>query len=155
VVTLDAVWDVTPDTSSTYVIKGGGIFLLSAVAATPFSSFQYYNILSDTWTTKTALGGNLIAALGTDFAIEAMDEIKVYRTATATSGGSRTLTDTTLALDDDRYRNFRLRIVAGTGIGQSGRIVGNRTDYFEIEKPWTIAPDNTSVYEVIGDSNKI
>jgi hypothetical protein len=26
--------------------------------------------LSDTWTTKTPLGGNLLAALGTDFGID-------------------------------------------------------------------------------------
>lgn len=101
------------------------------------------------------MGGNLTAALGTDFSIEAMNETRVYRTATATSGGSRTLTDTTLALSDDRYRNFELRIIDGTGLGQSGRIVGNRSNYFEIEKPWDVAPDNTSVYEVVGDANKI
>lgn len=84
-----------------------------------------------------------------------MNDTRVYRTATATSGGARTLTDTTLSLEDDRYRNFELRIVAGTGIGQSGRIVGNRATYFEIEKPWIVAPDATSVYEVVGDSNKM
>ena len=154
-ITLDAVWDITPDISSTYVIKGGGIFIVSAVAAAPFSSFQYYDILSDTWTNKTALGGTLLAALNTDFSLEAMNDTRVYRTATATSGGARTLTDTTLSLEDDRYRNFELRIVAGTGIGQSGRIVGNRATYFEIEKPWIVAPDATSVYEVVGDSNKM
>ena len=155
VVTLDSNWTVTPDTSSTYVIKGGGIFMLSSTAAAPFSSFQYYDVLSDTWTSKTALGGNLLAALGVDFSIETIGRTRVYKTGVATSGTSRTLTDSTLSLVDDRYSNFEIRIISGTGIGQRGRIVANRASYFEIEKPWAVAPDNTSVYEITGDSNKI
>lgn len=154
-VLVDDLWDVTPDSSSTYVIKGGGVFLMSAVAAAPFSSLQYYDVLSDTWTTKTAMGGTLLATLGTDFSVEAITRSINYLTGTATAGGSRTLMDSTLGLTDDRYRNFAIRIVSGTGIGQRGRIVGNRSNYFEIEKPWDIVPDNTSVYEIVGDANKM
>lgn len=154
-VLVDDLWDVTPDSSSTYVIKGGGVFLMSSVAAAPYSSLQYYDVLSDTWTTKTAMGGTLLATLGTDFSVEAITRSINYLTGTATAGGSRTLTDSTLGLVDDRYRNFAIRIVSGTGIGQRGRIVGNRSNYFEIEKPWDIIPDNTSVYEIVGDANKM
>lgn len=58
------------DTSTSYFINTGGLWLISAVATAPWSSFQFYDNLTDTWTTKTALGGQLLAALGTDFNLE-------------------------------------------------------------------------------------
>jgi hypothetical protein len=44
--------------------------MLSSLGSPPWTSFQFYDVISDVWTTKTALGGNLLSALGTDFAIE-------------------------------------------------------------------------------------
>lgn len=155
VITLDSAWTVTPDSSSTYVIKGGGIFMISSTAAAPWSSFQYYDCLSDTWTTKTALGGLLTAALGTGFEIEIIDKTKTYLTGTATSGGVRTLTSTALSLAVDRYVNFELRITGGTGLGQKGRIVSNSATSFEIEKPWATNPDATSTFAIYGNTNVI
>lgn len=58
------------DTSTSYFINTGGVWLISALATAPWSSFQFYDNLTDTWTTKTALGGQLLAALGTDFSLE-------------------------------------------------------------------------------------
>jgi hypothetical protein len=46
---------------------------MSSLASPPWS-FQFYDVISDVWTTKTALGGNLLSALGTDFAIEVITE---------------------------------------------------------------------------------
>jgi hypothetical protein len=40
--------------------------MLSSLASPPWTSFQFYDVISDVWTTKTALGGNLLSALGTD-----------------------------------------------------------------------------------------
>lgn len=69
----DVSW-ITPipaiDTSTSYFINTGGVWLISATAAAPWSSFQFYDNLTDTWATKTALGGQLLAALGTDFSLE-------------------------------------------------------------------------------------
>lgn len=148
-------WITTPDDTSSFRVLSGGVFLLSSVAATPFSSFQYYCELSDTWTTKTALGGNLLAALGTDFSIDLIEKGTSYLTSTATSGGARTLTDSANVLTVDRYENYRLVITGGTGRGQSGRIVANDATMFEIEKPWITNPDATSTYEVHADYDKI
>lgn len=160
-------WDVNPDTSSSFVILSGGIWLVSSAAAAPFSTFQYYDVLSDTWTVKTALagitptasvGGHLVAALGTDFSLERTGEIAGhYYTGTASAGAARTLTipigDANMTVD--RYANYQLRIVSGTGIGQKKRIVGNTTRYFEVESPWTTNPDNTSVFKVYGNTDTI
>lgn len=160
-------WDVTPDTSSSFVILSGGIWLVSSAAAAPFSTFQYYDVLSDTWTVKTALagivptasvGGHLLSALTTDFSIERTGEISGhYYTGTASAGAARTLTIPVAddAMTVDRYANYQLRITAGTGIGQKKRIVGNAARYFEVETPWTTNPDNTSVFKVFGNTDSI
>lgn len=155
VLTVNSAWSVQPDSSSAYVIKGGGVFLLSAAAASPFSSWQYYDVLSDVWTVKTPLGGLLTAALNTDYAVTLLDKSKTYATGTATTGSARGLTDSGLSLAVDRYANFELRITGGTGVGQKARIVGNSATAFEIEKPWAVQPDNTSTYAIYGNTNVI
>lgn len=155
IIYINEDWITQPDETSSYVIRGGGVYMLSATAAAPWSSFQFYDVLSDTWTTKTPLGGNLLAALGTDFGIEIITKEQPYITGTTTSASDRVLNDTTLSLEIDRYVNYELRIVSGTGIGQKNRIVANGTNYFEIEKPFLINPDNTSKYEIRGGTKKI
>lgn len=154
-ITINTAWDLTPDTTSSYVIKGGGVFMLSATAAAPFSSFQYYDILSDTWTTKTPLGGNLLAALGTDFDMTLISKEVLLDSGTASAGGARTLTDGTKTLTVDRYVNYEIRITAGTGIGQRRRIVANSATMYEVAIPWDTTPDATSEYSIYPDTNKI
>jgi ribosomal protein L19 len=153
VLTVNSAWDVQPDSSSAYVIKGGGVFLLSAVAGAPFASWQYYDVLSDVWTVKTPLGGLLTAALNTDYAVTLLDKSKTYATGTATAGSARGMTDSGLSLAVDRYANFELRITGGTGVGQKARIVGNSATAFEIEKPWVVQPTAGSTYAIYGNSN--
>lgn len=160
-------WDIVPDSSSSYVIMTGGLWLLSSAAAAPFSSLQYYDIASDTWTIKTPLagiaptasvGGYIIGALGTDFSIERTGEIAgYYISGTASAGAARTLTipiaDPDMVVD--RWTNYQLRITGGTGVGQRKTIVANNTRYFEVETPWAINPDTTSTYRVYPCSDKI
>lgn len=153
--TVDSDWIITPDESSSFLIKGGGVYMLSSVATAPWSSFQYYDVLSDTWTTKTALGGNLLAALGTDWAIECITEETAFESGTATSGTARTLVDTTKNMVVDRYTNFSVVIKSGAGTGQENRIVANGTNYFEVERPWLVQPDATSVYEIHAEINRV
>jgi len=155
VITVDSAWTIQPDQTSSYVIKGGGVFLISAAAVAPWSTFQFYDVLSDTWTTKTALGGNLTAALGTDYSIDILTRETPYLTGTSTSVTARVLTDTSKTMVIDRYCNYELRITNGTGIGQRNRIVANGTNYFEIEKPFAILPGATSTYEINSNTDRI
>jgi hypothetical protein len=142
------------DTSTSYFINTGGVWLISAVATAPWSSFQFYDNLTDTWTTKTPLGGQLLAALGTDFSLEILSKGTAYATKVgAISGTARTLVDAGQTLTVDRYCNYSIHITAGTGIGQKERIVANGATYFEIAKPWAVNPDSTSVYEIHGDTD--
>jgi hypothetical protein len=157
VATVGVAWDVVPDNTSIYLILSGGIFLISSAAATPFTSFQWYDILADTWYTKTAIGGHLLAAYGTDFAMERVGESGgAFTTGTSSGAGtSRTLVNSGAGMTVDRWANFQIRITGGTGIGQRRRIVGNNATTFWVEKSWVTTPDATSTYSVYGDTDKV
>lgn len=156
VITVDSVWAVTPDDSSSYVLLSGGVWFVTASATAPWMILQYYCVLSDTWITKTSLGGHLLAALGTDFSIERTSEVGgVFASGTATSGTARTLTDTSKSMSIDSYCNFQIRITGGTGAGQRRRIVANGTNYFETEKPWDVTPDATSTYALYSNTEEV
>jgi hypothetical protein len=158
VLTVDSSWTVTPDESSIYQIMTGGIWLMTAAAATPFAAFQYYDILLDSWFTKTPSGPmHHAAALGTDFAIDRTGEAGgVFLSGvTASSAAAKTLVQSGATYAYDRYANYQLRIVSGTGIGQRRRITANSADTFYLEKKWDITPDNTSGYAIYGDTDKM
>lgn len=77
----------------------------------------------------------------------------VFQDDTAAAGGASTIT---LAGDasgsDDVYNGYGVRILSGTGLGQSRMIsdyVGS-TKVATVSAAWTVQPDNTSVYEVFG-----
>ena len=158
VLTVDSSWTVTPDESSIYQIMTGGIWLMAAAAATPFAAFQYYDILLDSWFTKTPSGPmHHAAALGTDFSIERTGEAGgvFISGVTASSAAAKTLVQTGATYEYDRYANYQLRIVSGKGIGQRRRITANSADTFYVEKKWDITPDNTSGYAIYGDTDKM
>jgi len=157
VATVNSDWDTTPDNSSQFIIISGGIFLFSSAAGAPFSSFQWYDILSDTWYTKTAIGGHLLAAYGTDFAMDRTGEVGgAFLTGTSSGSGTiRTLVDSTQTLTVDRYANFQIRITGGTGIGQRRRIVGHNATTFWVDRTWEVTPDATSTYSIYADADKI
>ena len=157
VLTVDTAWDVTPDESSVYIIMCGGLWLTSSASATPFSSVQFYDILTDTWMTKTPIGGHLTAALGTDFSIDRTGEAAgAYVSGlTASSATTRTLVNSGATMAYDRYANYQVRITSGTGIGQRRRIVGHTDTTMFIARKWDITPDATSQYAIYGDTDKL
>ncbi len=151
-----STWTTTPDYTSFFTTLTGGIYLFSAAAAAPFWTWQYYDVIADSWTVKTVNQGFLLAAVATDCTIENLSKAgSVFISSTATSGGARTLTDTGQAMTVDRYANYRILITGGTGCGQSRRIICNTATVFTVERPWDISLDGTSTYQVWGDYDKI
>lgn len=148
-------WTVTPDATSVYQVIGGGLWV--ATATSPNIFFQFYDIITDTWLTKTHMGGLITSTVGTDIALERIGEIgsAFVSGVTASSATSRTLVHSGATYEVDRYANYQLRITNGTGIGQKRRIVGNTATTFYIERNWGITPDATSVYAIYGDTDSI
>jgi hypothetical protein len=148
-VTVDTPFTVTPTTDSRFMIMSGVIWLLSSTSVAPFLTWQMYDVLTDVWYQKTMSNNIFAGALGTDIAITPMDEVEdAYIASTATSATNRRLTDTTLSLTNDEYRNYQIRLVGGTGAGQRRRITSNINNTFEVDSKWTITPDATTKYEI-------
>lgn len=156
IVEINTAFNVTPTANSRFMVKTGIIWLVSSAAAAPFFTFQMYDILTNTWYQKTMNQSLFTAAIGTEVQIESTSDITgplVFGVATA--GTARSITDSTLTLETDRYRNYSIKIIKGTGAGQDRRIIGNKSNYFEVDSKWTITPDNTSEYEVYPDDNLV
>jgi hypothetical protein len=77
-----------------------------------------------------------------------------FDAGTASSGGSTSLTDSTKAWATNRWANYAVRIIAGTGIGQVQTIASNTGTALTVMRPWVTNPDSTSQYTIIGDPDK-
>lgn len=156
IVTIDSAFTVTPTANSRFKVKTGIIWLVSSVTSAPFFTYQMYDILTNTWYQKTMNPNLFTATIGTEVSIESTSDITgPLVSSRATSGTPRSITDSTLSLVTDRYRNYSIRIVRGTGAGQSRRIIGNKSNYFEVDSKWTTTPNATSEYEVYPDDNLV
>ena len=148
-------WTVTPDTTTTFTTLTGGIYLVSANAAAPFFTTQYYDVIADRWQVKTVQQGLISAALGTNCNIERTAKIgDPLETWTVVSTGTRSVV-TGLTMPVERYSNYRLLITGGTGAGQNRRITCNTVDTFSIAREWDVALDSTSTFEVWADFDRI
>jgi hypothetical protein len=155
-ITVDTAWTVQPDYTSTYKVESGGCWLLTSTTVAPFFLLQYYDTAMDTWLNKTVPTNITLATFGPDGTLERTSEIGgIYDTGTATSGTVYTLVNTAKTYTVNQYNNYRVRIISGTGIGQQRRIISTGINYVEVARKWTITPDNTSVYEIIADKDKL
>ena len=155
-VTVSSPFTTSPTTDSRFMIQTGVIWVMSSGAAAPFFTFQMYDVLTDVWYQKTTPQNLFGAALATEVAITPLDEVEAaYVSSTATAGTVRTLTDSTLTLTTDQYRNYQIRTTGGTGAGQRRRIVSNRANTFEVDSKWDTTPDATTTYEVWPDTDLI
>ncbi len=157
-VTVNADWTTPPDSTSNFVIMSGGIWNISqGTAVAPFFSLMYYDLLSDVWYQKSTQSGlkTVAFAAGSDLCLERMTESEgTIFTETAAGGGARFITPTAV-LTSMQYANFEIRIVGGTGLGQSRTILSNTTNRINVTRNWDINPDATSVYEIWRDIGKI
>ena len=98
---------------------------MSSSASAPFMTLQYYDIAHDVWQAKTVPQSLILSALSTDVSTESTSKIGTVLTVNAgvISGTARTLVDMGQAMVPSRYRNYRLYITGGTGVGQNKRIV--------------------------------
>jgi len=151
VVTMDTSWTTIPDESSRYVVLSGAIwFLTQRTLALGAAALQYYDILSDTWTTKTCPGGIFTVLATSDVSIERTGEGGgCFTSGITTSSTDRTMTDSNAVWEVDRYNNYQLRITDPiTETTQRRRIIGNSTDTIYIQKPWDIIPTSAYTYTI-------
>ncbi len=81
--------------------------------------------------------------------------IKGFDGGTASSATYTTLVDSTKTWTTNRWTNYAVRIVAGTGIGQLRQIASNTGTAITTYMSWNIQPDNTSKYVIQGFSDAL
>ncbi len=69
--------------------------------------------------------------------------------------GPRSIGNSTLSMQPDRYIGRRLEIIAGTGKGQQRRIVGNTGTTFTVSPDWETVPDETSVFQLVDNKRAL
>jgi hypothetical protein len=76
---------------------------------------------------------------------------------TALSGTSNTLKIAAKEWAIDKFvgRGLRVNLVAGTGIGQSRGIVANSVNTLMVDIPWTVVPDDTTIFEIRAPASEI
>lgn len=63
--------------------------------------------------------------------------------------GSTTLNDTSKAWGANAFKNYTVRITAGTGAGQRRIIASNTATQLTVRDNWTTIPDSTSQYQIL------
>lgn len=160
VATISPAWDVVPDITSKIVINSGGIWFVSSAAGAPFFTLQYYDVARDAWFTKTANATLLSGVLGTDVSLEKFIEGSGYFdsgsfTNTSSAAPLASLVDSERSWPIDRYTNYQVRIVSGSGIGQQRRIIAMSGSYLQTERRWDSSLDTSSIYGIYGDTDKM
>ena len=78
-----------------------------------------------------------------------------FDAGTATGGTSTTLTDSTKSWATNRWANYVVRILHGTGRGQTRIISSNTATALTVQNAWGVTPDDTSVFAIQGDPDKV
>lgn len=137
------------DTTKNWTVNqyaGYYVFIYSGTGVNQISA-----ITSNTATTLT-----LASTLGTPPDNTSKYQITGYDAGTATSSAAfNTITDSGKAWETNRWANFAVRILAGTGVGQVRAIVSNTATTLTLYRGWTVQPDNTSIYAIQGDPNTL
>jgi hypothetical protein len=156
VVTVDSDWSITPDNTSVFVIESGALFSINGAVSR--WGAQVYDVLADTWYQKNSpSNGYYTGNLLTDTSIESLYESTggPLLSGNVVSATSRTLTDTSLSLSPNIYNNYLLRIKSGAGFGQEVPIISHTSNTFTIFSDWKVTPNDTSVYDIVVDTDKM
>ena len=134
------------DTTKDWGINSLAGLYVNLVGGTGEGQLALITTNTNTVLTFAALGVTPDAT--TDYMVEG------YDCGTATAGASSSLTDTTKNWPVNRWANFIVKIMFGTGKGQYIQILSNTTTTLTFVKPLATTPDTTSTYSIIPDGQK-
>jgi len=137
--------------NDTFRISSGSFFVIGTGTLTA-TSFRRYDVATGAWSSLTNTG--LPATWGTDGRmVSPYVRTDSYDSGTATSGSTTTLVCTGKNWTNDQWINYRVRITAGTGVGQKSLITDNTSDTLTFAAGATI--DATSEFTIEGDENSL
>jgi hypothetical protein len=134
---VDALHGVDVPSWQTNQWAGYWVFIFSGTAAG-----QIRQIASNTGTTLTWSSAGTAPDATSRYLILGFDA------GVATSGASTTLTDSSKSWATNRWANYVVRILHGTGRGQTRIIASNTATVLTVQNAWDTNPDNTSVFAI-------
>ncbi|MBA3678631.1 hypothetical protein H0W80_00285, partial [Candidatus Saccharibacteria bacterium] len=140
------------DATSVYEIRSGRFYVWNAGTMSA-TSFQYYDVATNTWTARSVTSAP--ATFATDGKMISTSGVSQFVTGTATAGAASTLTNSAKTWTVNQWTNYQIRLTGGTGAGQKRVIASNTGTIITTTAIWTINPDATSTYVIEGDENAI
>jgi len=137
---VDALHGVDAPSWRTNQWAGYWVFIFSGTAAG-----QIRQIASNTDTTLTWSSAGTAPDATSRYLILGFDA------GVATAGASTTLTDSSKSWATNRWANYVVRILHGTGRGQTRIIASNTATVLTVQNAWDTNPDNTSVFAIQGN----
>lgn len=149
--TLDSALPQAVANTDTFMISTGRFFILwNGTLAAGYA--KTLDVATFVWDNISITG--LPASWGTDGRLVTPSVMNTYYdSGTATSGSSTTLVVSDRTWTTDQWKNYQVRITAGTGRGQRKVITGNDGTTLSFSAGATI--DNTSVFVIEGDDNAV
>lgn len=136
--------------TDTFKVDTGRYFILNA-GTMAANIFKTYDVLTGVVTSKSQTG---LPTWGTDGKLIATPSyVGSFASGTATSGSVNTLVNSAKTWTVNNFANYQLRIIAGTGIGQTRTILSNTVNTITVSSNWTVTPDNTSQYVIEGNDD--
>lgn len=130
--------------TDTFKVNSGRYFILNAGAMTS-GSFKSYDVLTGIVTTKSQIG---LPTWGTDGKLIATPSyVGEFASGTTTTATINTLSNSNKNWTENNFINYQIRIIAGTGIGQTRTIISNTSNTITVSN-WDVTPDNTSQYVI-------
>lgn len=114
---------------------------------------QMVKIISNTSTMLTF--GTLATGLDATSVYQILGSKPAFASGLATAGGASTLTNGGKAWTTNQWTNYQIRIISGTGVGQTRTIASNTGTVITTSSSWGTAPDATSVYVIEGNEDYI
>lgn len=150
--TLDSAVPSAVSNTDTFRIKSGSFFVLNAGTLAATNYFKRFDIATYSWSDLAITG--LPATWGTDGKMVSPYIGNVaYDSGMATSGSATTLVLTGRNWTVDQWKNYQVRIIAGTGVGQVRVITANTATQLTFSSGATI--DATSQFVIEGDENAL
>lgn len=121
-----------------------------------FTGHEYYSVGANLMPFGMPKPGSPLLGFGNQSGSPSTDILGVNRpegliklaTGTATSGAAKTITDSGQTWGTNSFAGMTIKIISGTGSGQTKTIPSNTATVITVDGNWKTNPDNTSVYEV-------
>lgn len=149
VITVTQAFSATITTSSKYVLYTGRFWFLNA--GTP--GLRYWDRALSAW--SAALSTTGLPSWGTDGRLIATSTPLgfYFATGTATSSSVNTLVNVSKTWTVNQWTNYIVRIISGTGAGQTRTIASNTNTTLTISVNWAVNPSSDSVYVIDGNED--